>query len=124
MLCSFAADFPHFVARFLERDRSLTRNFREETITDLLMASLVAFRRLGITVQFPNETLTGGDMEFIFVSPHEISGGRYCRILIQAKRAHLAARVRNPYWFYQHLDHLKGNQAKILTAQAKDTLPL
>jgi hypothetical protein len=38
MLCDLAHAFPPWVEKLLERDRSLRGNFREETITDLLMA--------------------------------------------------------------------------------------
>jgi hypothetical protein len=74
------------VAKLLERDRSLRRNFREEAIADLLMASLVGMEALGIRVDFPDETKTGGDMEWVFAAPLEVKGGRYLRLILQAKR--------------------------------------
>jgi len=40
MLCEFANRFPQNLAILLERDRHLTRNFREETATVLLMMGL------------------------------------------------------------------------------------
>jgi hypothetical protein len=44
MLCELAHNFPLRIAELLERDRGLTHNFREETVTDLLMAGLVGLR--------------------------------------------------------------------------------
>lgn len=50
MLCELAHRFPLHIAALLERDRGLTRNFREETVTDLLMASLVGLEAFGVRV--------------------------------------------------------------------------
>jgi hypothetical protein len=132
MLCDLAHTFPPWVAKLLERDRSLRRNFREETITDLLMASLVGLKGYGITVDFPDETKTGGDMEWVFAAPHEINGGRYLRLILQAKRPRYVKLKSGGYWLYQHLDHgtPPGQQAQTLVVQAKSpsggkaTLPL
>ena len=116
MLCTLAHFFPDHVARFLERDRGLTRNFREETVTDLLMASLVALGPVGVRVDYPDERKTGADMDWIFAAPREINGGRYLRILLQAKRASASRAKRSSPWRYQHLDHgrPKGQQAHTL----------
>jgi hypothetical protein len=132
MLCDLAHTFPPWVAKLLERDRSLRRNFREETITDLLMASMVGLKGYGITVDFPDETKTGGDMEWVFAAPHEINGGRYLRLILQAKRPRYVKLKSGGYWLYQHLDHgtPPGQQAQTLVVQAKSpsggkaTLPL
>lgn len=104
MLCELAHSFPPRIAEFLERDRGLTRNFREETVTDLLMASLVGLEAFGIRVDFPDEPTTGGDMDWIFAAPLEINGGRYLRVLLQAKRAQFVKRKKSGgYWYYHHL---------------------
>jgi hypothetical protein len=132
MLCDLAHAFPPWVAKLLERDRSLRRNFREETITDLLMASLVGMERFGIRVDFPDETKTGGDMDWIFVAPLEMNGGRYLRLILQAKRPQYIKLTSGGYWLYRHLDHgdPPGQQAQTLVAHAKGspgvraTLPL
>jgi hypothetical protein len=118
MLCELAQNFPIRVAQLLERDRHLKRNFREETVTDLLMSSLVGLEPLGIRVDFPDEPTTGGDMGWIFAAPLEINGGRYLRLLLQAKRAHFASRKAGGYWFYRHLDHGQGQQAQTLVNYA------
>src|ERR1700734_3542592 len=103
MLCELAHQFPLHIAALLERDRSLTRNFREETVTDLLMASLVGLEAFGVRVQFPDEPTTGGDMDWIYVAPLEINGGRYLRLILQAKRASEVKLKKSRYWFYQYL---------------------
>jgi hypothetical protein len=116
----------------LERDRGLARNFREETITDVLMASLVGFEAFGIRVDLPDEPTTGGDMEWIYAAPLEANGGRYLRLILQAKRAQFAKLKGGGYWYYQRLDHgtPAGQQARTLLAYASSppggmsTLPL
>ncbi len=120
MLCRLARSMPLHIARLLERDVGLTRNFREETITDVLMAGFVGLGGLQIRVDFPDETKTGADMEWIFIGPGTPKGVRCLRLLLQAKRAsHLPS--SGGYWLYKHLDHLKGQQASVLMGQK--TLP-
>lgn len=131
MLCELAHNFPPRIAQLLQRDRGLTRNFREETVTDLLMASLVGLEAFGVRVQFPYEPTTGGDMDWVYAAPHDINGGNYLRLILQAKRAqHVKSKKGGGYWYYQHLDHQKGNQAQVLIKYAATypdgmaTLPL
>lgn len=120
-LCRFADRFPHLAAQILQRDRFKTRNFREETITDVLMAGLVGLEPYGIRVDFPrSEKATGNDMEWHFVAPQNVRGQRYLRLNIQAKRASfLSGGKTNPsYWRYAHLDYDNGAQASALIAEA------
>lgn len=133
MLCEFAVQFPRFLANILERDRHLTRNFREETATDLLMMGLVPLQPFGVRVDFPDETVTGADMDWIYAAPHDVGGGSYLRLMIQAKRPKMATlKDGSTYWYYDHLDHgtPKGTQAQTLVTHAAsrpggmDTLPL
>ena len=81
MLCYFACEFPQFVAGFLHGSRGTGRSFREETITDIMMANLKLLGRDRVIVRFPNESRTGADMEWNFVNR---SDGSYYRLLIQA----------------------------------------
>src|SRR4051794_19589724 len=105
MLCEFAHAFPGRLAEILDRDKSLKRNFREETATDLLMAGMVGLQEFGVTVEFPEESVTGADMDWIYAAPHDIGGGTYLRLMIQAKRAKLASLKNGKYWYYEHLDY-------------------
>lgn len=109
LLCRFAHRFPLLAAEILARDRHKTRNFREETITDILMAGLVPFEPFNIITKYPvNESLTGEDMDWEFVNEHADDGRKYLRLHIQAKRAHVAAEKTRPYWLYRELDHAVG----------------
>ncbi|WP_210166472.1 DUF6615 family protein, partial [Bosea vaviloviae] len=87
MLCRFSRRFPNYLAAILEKGEGLKRNFREETGTDLLTAGLLGLSTFGIYVDYPDEPTTGADMEWVFISPKDVGGGRYLRLLIQAKRA-------------------------------------
>jgi hypothetical protein len=125
-LCRFGHGFPRLAAQILHRDRRKTRNFREETITDLIMAGLTAFEPF-VRVDFPvDESKTGEDMDWEFVAPNAKGGRRYLRLHIQAKRAIFRKLKRHPsYWVYQELDHRStktaawGSQAQRLIASAK-----
>lgn len=125
-LCHFAHSFPDLAARILDRDRHKRRNFKEETITDLLMAGLTAFGPFGVRVDFPlDESVTGNDMDWEFVAPHATDGRKYLRLHIQAKRAIFNQLKKQPsYWFYRELDHEaaknagRGSQAERLIAEA------
>ena len=124
-LCRFADQFPDLAADILYRDRHKRRNFREETITDVLMAGLTAFEPLGIRVDFPvDESKTGEDMDWEFVDPQAPDRRSYLRLHIQAKRAIISDSKKDPYWFYRELDHgvpqgaLKGSQHKLLVDNA------
>lgn len=116
MLCRFAHRFPNLAAEILARDRHKRRNFREETITDILMAGLVPFEPFNICTNYPaNESLTGEDMDWEFVNEHAVDGRKYLRLHIQAKRAHVAAEKTKPYWIYRELDHAVGPKPKKVT---------
>ncbi len=67
----------------LDRANDLSRSFREETMTDILMGGLVSLRAYGVTVDFPVESQTGADMEWIFAAE---DGSSHFTLLIQAKR--------------------------------------
>jgi hypothetical protein len=97
-----------------------------DAVTDLLMASLVVLEPFGVRVDLPDEPTTGGDMEWIYAALLEINGGRYLRLILQAKRAQNAKRKTSDYWFYKHLDHDAGQQAQTLmqyAATSPDGMP-
>ena len=122
MRCYFACEFPPFVANFLHNSRTTGRSFREETITDIMMANLKLLGRDRIVVRFPNEPRTGADMEWNFVNRND---GSYYRLLIQAK----LASGETPNWdryTYRQLSHcVRGEyQADILCQEARmSTVP-
>jgi hypothetical protein len=89
MLCYFAHQFPSSVEAFLDASLGLKRRFREESVTDVMMGSLITAGGLRIIVEFPNEAATGADMEWNFVNP---THGTFFRLLLQANRCMEEAR--------------------------------
>ncbi len=117
MLCQFAQQFPPFVESFLERSRLLRRRFREETITDLLMGSLMIAGGRRIIVEFPDEPVTGADMEWNFANPDD---GTFFRILLQAKQSYGAGSVWTRHG-YKELLHTVGGGPKFQVSALCDT---
>lgn len=73
------------------------------------MANLLALGHGRVIVEFPNESVTGADMEWNFVNEDD---GTFFRILLQAKRLY----EKNAHWAYysyKHLLHLAGNSGKL-----------
>lgn len=117
MLCSLAHQFPPFVENFLEQGRRLRRRFREETVTDLLMGSLITVGSGRVLVEFPNEPLTGADMEWNFVNP---SDSTFFRILLQAKQAYGEGKKWTRHG-YRELLHTSGSGTKLQVETLCDT---
>jgi hypothetical protein len=109
MLCRFAQQFPPFVEEFIERGRRLRRRFREETITDLMMGSLIIAGSGRIKVDFPNEPVTGADMEWNFV---DATTSTFFRVLLQAKQVYGDGNVWTRHG-YKELFHTSGTGNKL-----------
>lgn len=125
-LCHYSHQFPKKVANLLgfeEQKRlsgkPLSRRFREETLTDILMGGLLPFHpRLIPHIDFaPNEKVTGHDIEWEFVHFFPGGGSRYLRLHLQAKRA--APSKGGRVWRYKELDYHRGQQAQDLVSEAK-----
>jgi hypothetical protein len=116
-LCQLSHQFPPFVEGFLERSRRLRRRFREETVTDLLMGSLITAGGRRIIVEFPDEPVTGADMEWNFVNRDD---GTFFRILIQAKQCYGDGKVWTRHG-YKELFHTVGSSAKLQAVALCDT---
>jgi hypothetical protein len=117
MLCYLARQFPPFVENFLERGRTLRRRFREETITDLMMGSLITAGTGRVIVEFPDEPVTGADMEWNFVNPGD---GTFFRILLQAKQAYGDGTKWTRHG-YRELLHTSGTGTKLQAETLCDT---
>lgn len=115
MLCAISRDLPPLTARFLEHAPP-GRNFREETITDLITGAFAGLGSLGLTVDLPNEKKTGADMEWWFVNPRT---GKNLRILIQAKRASKGRKWSSARFTELAHPHNRGTQCADLLAEAR-----
>lgn len=117
MLCDFSRQFPRFVERFLEQGRTLRRRFREETVTDLLMGGLITAAHGHLIVEFPNEPVTGADMEWNFVDQRTST---FFRLMLQAKQAY----GDGSFWTrhcYRELFHKSGSGPKLQAEVLCDT---
>lgn len=117
MLCQFAKTFPHFVARFLAQGQTLKRRFREETVTDLLMGGLITAAGGKLIVEFPNEPVTGADMEWNFVDRRSRT---FFRILLQAKQAYGGGEIWSRH-AYRELYHKSGKGPHLQAQTLCDT---
>lgn len=108
------------VADFLQLETSLRRRFREESISDLIVASLLRISGPGLIVQVPqNELVTGNDFDIVIFDSVQRAAIQY---RIQAKR--LTPHPTN--WeigSYVHLAHPgnTGTQSAALVRSAAAT---
>jgi Family of unknown function (DUF6615) len=117
VLCHIAHKFPNVVEDFLERDRRLRRRFREETVTDVLMGCFISAGGQFITVEFPDEPVTGADMEWNFVNRDD---GTFFRILLQAKRCYGDGKFWSRHC-YRELLHRPNPRANLQAQTLCDT---
>ncbi len=118
MLCHYAGIFPPRAALFMDGSTRLRRRFREETITDMLMAGLLALEAFGIIVDFPDERQTGADMEWHFVNLAG-PGSHFC-LSIQAKSLYAKQRDWQHHSYSKLLYRVGGkSQAHILVNNAR-----
>ncbi|WP_028742830.1 DUF6615 family protein [Rhizobium leguminosarum] len=83
-LCDLAAKLPGLIGVLLDREGKLKKGrFREETLTDVFTAALAAFAGPSLIIEYPDEAVTGGDLDLDF---WHVSSGRRLRLRIQAKR--------------------------------------
>lgn len=109
MLCTFSHQFPLFVERFVDQGRTLRRRFREETITDLLMGGLITAGGSRLIVEFPDEPITGADMEWNFVDQRTST---FFRLMLQAKQAYGDGSVWTRHC-YRELLHKSGSKGTL-----------
>jgi hypothetical protein len=125
MLCDFARHFPKFVGELLDREAGLQRRFREESLTDMWVASLVPLRPYGVKPDLAIEAETGADLEIWFLSRKLDRGLGF---VVQAKRAKCKREHQTPFncslrkWGkhrFPELDH-RGGAGRIRGSQARD----
>ena len=121
MLCALAHQFPTFVESFLEKSQSLRRKFREETVTDILMGSLITAGGKWVRVEYPDEPVTGADMEWNFINRDD---GTFFRILLQAKKSYGSGNVWTRHNYRELFHKVQGSgdfQAVRLCETARNT---
>lgn len=110
--CELAHRLPPLLASFMELELQLSRRFREDSLSDLFIASFLQIPGVPVAVQTPDETRTGSDLDLELVDPPTSTTIRY---RIQAKRLG-APRVNWKNRSYHHLAHPNdtGGQAGTL----------
>ena len=82
--CDLAKRMPPLVADFLDLESSLRRRFREESVSAMIVASLIRLSGPGLSVQVPeDESKTGNDFDIVIFDPAHRTAVQY---RIQAKR--------------------------------------
>ncbi|WP_348640933.1 DUF6615 family protein [Mesorhizobium sp. B2-4-17] len=83
-MCDLAKTLPLLIGRLLDRETKLKRGrFREETMTDIFTGALAAFAGPELIIQYPDEAMTGGDLDLRF---WHVATGHELQVRIQAKR--------------------------------------
>jgi hypothetical protein len=87
--CELAHEFPAQLAQFMDLEMRIGRGrFREETMTDLLLAALVRLPGAPLELITPPENATGSDFDVVIV---DLMGKTQVGYRIQAKRLSLGA---------------------------------
>lgn len=81
--CDLAERLPVMIAEFLDIEQKLKRRFREDSVTDILVASLLSLPGNDVVVLTPPEAKTGGDFDLVVVDPASADAVQF---RIQAKR--------------------------------------
>lgn len=81
--CELATRLPGMIGDFLDIEQNLKRRFREDSITDILIASLLSLPGDDVVVVTPNEAKAGGDFDLAIVDPLSSDAIQF---RIQAKR--------------------------------------
>lgn len=103
--CDLADRLPPLIADFLDLEITLRRRFREESVSDMIVASLLRVAGADLSVQVPlNEKVTGNDFDIIVYDPPKRSAVQY---RIQAKRLSPHA-TKWGMGSYKELDHPHG----------------
>lgn len=120
--CDLAKRMPEMAADFLELEAQIGRRFREDSVTDIIIASLLKIAGSEATVFTPPEVKTGGDFDIVIHQPATGEGVQY---RIQSKR--LAVNTKEWSWSsYPELDHPHGSgkQASTLVrSSAREKVP-
>lgn len=120
--CDLAGRIPTMAADFLELETKVGRRFREDSVTDLLIASLLKIGGNDATVFTPPETITGGDFDLVIYKPETGEGIQY---RIQSKR--LVVNSSNWAWSsYRELDHPHGSgkqASTLIRSSAQEKVP-
>lgn len=98
----------------------MRRRFREETVTDVMMGGLITAGGGRLIVEFPDEPITGADMEWNFVDRRTST---FFRLMLQAKQAYGDGSMWTRHC-YRELLHTSGSGGKFQAEALCDTARL
>jgi hypothetical protein len=124
--CALAVSMPECVADFLESGLRIKRRFREESVTDIIVSSLIKMHGKDVLVIVPDETKTGSDFDIVIL---DIKTRNAVQFRIQAKQ--ISENLKN--WnssSYRELAHPNGTgrqSSNLINSSAHEsilTIPL
>jgi hypothetical protein len=116
--CELSDEMPKRVAEFIEIDKDLKRRFREDSMTDVLLASFLKLPPDQVRLDTPREAITGSDFD-LFVTQRANTDMTHYRI--QAKRL-----CDQPHWtrgYYKSLAHRLASTNNLQVDILCDNLP-
>ncbi len=120
--CELARKIPHTIAELLQADIDLNKRFREETISDLIVASIKSLPIENLVLAVPPEKSTGSDFDIAVISDDRLDAVQF---RIQAKR--LAAHPSNweigSYRELAHPHNSGGQSATLIRSSASEKIP-
>jgi hypothetical protein len=124
--CDLAQRIPALISDFLELENKVGRRFREDSLTDIIVASMLQIVGSNATVLTPSEKVAGSDFDILIVEP---ATGAAVQYRLQAKR--LSPHHSQWDWgSYKELAHPHGSGAQASTLvrssahEAIPTMPL
>lgn len=120
--CDLANRLPVMISEFLDIEQHLKRRFREESITDILVASLLSLPGNDVVVLTPSEAKTGGDFDLVIVEPVT---GDAVQFRIQAKRLspHKHDWLIGSYVELAHPENEGTQSRKLVSGLSRETYP-
>ncbi len=120
--CKLAENIPAAIAELLQADTDLKKRFREETITDLVVASLKALPIERLVVAVPQEKITGSDFDITVVADDRKDAIQF---RLQAKRlsAHPTDWKTGSYKELAHPHNSGGQAATLIRSSANEKIP-
>jgi|GEM_PF-2909964 len=120
--CDLSQRMPGAIAELLQADSDLKKRFREETITDLVVASIKALPVDGLIVAVPYEKVTGSDFDLAIISADREDAIQF---RLQAKRLmpHSSNWKMSSYRELAHPHNSGGQAATLIRSSASEKIP-
>jgi hypothetical protein len=120
--CELATSIPDNVAELLDAESGLQRRFREETISDLIVASIKALPTVNLIVMVPEEIRTGSDFDIAVIADDRLEAIQF---RLQAKRLtpHETNWGRSSYRELAHPHNTGVQSSTLLRSSSHEKIP-